>query len=206
MMLEKALTERELSLIAQGGKNMKNGFNNRNGKKVSAGYQNNKKTNSGNRNGACVSKPINVDAIYAKLKTALANRASLQAEYDREWEIIKRRRIDRTEELDRIDRAIGRQTHAVNQLLSELTQYRKTHRAMNLAYDYVSREINRIERIVAHWQNTIREVDAGRSSLISSRGVSHTNTTGLKNYVAKKRQQLAKLKGWKDHLSHYRVA
>lgn len=185
---------------------MKNGFNNRNGKKVSAGYPNNKKTNGGNYNGACMSKTINVDAIYAKLKTALANRAALQAAYDREWEIVKRRRIDRTEELDRIDHAIGKQTHVVNQLLSELTQYRKTHRAMNLAYDYVSREITRIERIVAHWQNTIREVDAGRSFLINSRGVSHTNTTNLKNYVAKKRQQLSKLNGWKSHLSRYRAA
>ena len=41
---------------------MRTSFNNRNGKKVSAGYQNNKKTNGGNRNGACVSKTINVDA------------------------------------------------------------------------------------------------------------------------------------------------
>ena len=184
---------------------MRTSFNYRNGKKVSAGYQNNKKTNGGNRNGACASRTINIDAIYAKLKTALANRVSLQALQDKEWEIVKRG-VDRDAQLDAITDAIGRQTHEVNQLLSKLTQYRKTHRAMNLAYDYVSREITRIERIVAHWQNTIREVDAGRSSLISSRGVSHTNTTNLKNYVAKKRQQLSKLNGWKSHLSHYRVA
>ena len=184
---------------------MRNGFNNRNGKKVSAGYQNNKKTNGGNRNGACVSRTINVDAIYAKLKSALGNRASLQELHDKEWVIIKRG-IDRDAQLDKIDNAIGRQTHKVNKLLSELTQYRKTHRAMNLAYDYVSREITRIERIVSHWQNTIREVDAGRRGLINSHGVSHTNTTNLKNYVAKKRQQLSKLNGWKSHLSHYRVA
>ena len=184
---------------------MRTSFNYRNGKKVSAGRPNNKKTNGGNRNGACVSKTINVDAIYAKLKTALANRASLQALQDKEWEIVKRG-VDRDAQLDSITDAIGRQTHAVNQLLSELTQYRKTHRAMNLAYDYVSREITRIERIVARWQTTIREVDAGRRELINSHGVSHTNTTNLKNYVAKKRQQLSKLNGWKSHLSHYRVA
>ena len=185
---------------------MKNGFNNRNGKKVSAGHQNNKKTNGGNRNGACVSRTINVDAIYAKLKTALANRASLQALHDEEWRIIKSRHVDRNAQLEKIDNAIGGQTHRVNLLLSELTQYRKTHRAMNLAYDYVSREITRLERIVSSKQTLVRDVDCGRTGLINSHGVSHTNTTNLKNYIAKKRQQLSKLKGWKVHLSHYRVA
>ena len=185
---------------------MRNSFNNRNGKKVSAGYQNNKKVNGGKRNGACVSKPINVDAIYVKLKSALENRSSLQAAQDREWDIVKSMGFDRTDELVRIDKAIGNQTHKVNLLLSELTQYRKTHRAMNLAYDYVSREITRIERIVSHWQRIIRDVDAGRSVIVTSRGVSHTNTANAKNYVAKKRQQLSKLNGWKSHLSRYRVA
>ena len=173
-------------------------FNNRNGKKVNQGNQRN--------GGAVTTKRIDVNALYVQLKSVLAKRANLQEAYDREWEIVKSRKLDRHAQLDKIDSAIGAQTHKVNLLINDLCQYRKTHKAMNLAYSYVSREITRIERIVSHWQNVIREVNQGRSYLINSHGVSHTDTTHLENYVAKKRQQLSKLRGWLSFLARYRVA
>ena len=183
---------------------MKNGFNNRNDKKVSAGYQNNRTCGENSGFAQC----INVDAIYSKLKSVLARLAGLEAQYNKVSKIDDDGTIivAQLRKLDRITDALGQKTYQVEQLLDELTKYSETHKAMNLAYDYVSREITRIERIVDMFEGYIREIEAGELSLINSHGVSHTNTTNLKNYVAKKRQQLSKLNGWKSHLSRYRVA
>ena len=180
---------------------MKKNFNKRNGnKKGSAGYQ-----NKGNF-GGFTAKTIDIDAIYTKLKETLSRRARLQNEYDRIWSVVERTHSDRTGELDKVDTAIGRETHQLNQLLSQLCQYRKTHRAMNLAYDSIGREITRIQRIIDKWQSTIYEVDYGNGTLLNSRGVTHTDTTNLKRYVAKKQQQLSKLRSWQNHVARYRVS
>ena len=183
---------------------MKKNFNKRNSnKKGSAGYQ--KKTQGGNQ-GGYTAKRIDVDSIYRKLKASLNRRAQLQTEYDKLWDTIKRTRSDRTAELKRVDTAIGKETHTLNQLLSQLCQYRKTHRAMNLAYDSIGREITRIQRIIDKWQRVIYNVDYRGGSLLNSRGETHTNTSRLKRYVAQKQQQLSKLRSWQSHVARYRVA
>ena len=162
--------------------------------------------NNGRNHGGVTAKRIDVDSIYRQLKAALDRRAKLQEEHDRVWAVVQRNNVSRRAELDRISTKIGEETHKINQLVSQLCQYRKTHRAMNLAYDSIGREITRIERIVEKQKRVIREVDAGRSSLIRSNGVTHCDTTNLKSYVALKQKQLEKLRGWQNHVARYRVA
>ena len=183
---------------------MKKNFNKRNSnKKGSAGYQ---KKAQGSNKGGYTAKSIDVDAIYRKLKASLNHRAQLQEEYDKLWATVKRTRSDKTRELKRVDSAIGKETHQLNQLLSQLCQYRKTHRAMNLAYDSIGHEITRIQRIIDKWQKLIRDVEAGRRSLIDSQGRVVTETATSRRYVAQKQQQLSKLRSWQNHVARYRVA
>lgn len=182
---------------------MKKGFNYKNGKKAFANNQN--KRRNGQKGGVTVQR-IDIDSIYRKLKAALDRRSKLQDEYDRLWAVIKRNNVDRHAELKRVDTAIGKETHELNKLVSQLCQYRKTHRAMNLAYDSIGREMTRTQRIIEKWQRTISEVERGKISLINSRGVTHTNTANVRNYVAHKQQQLNKLRAWQNHVARYRVA
>ena len=76
---------------------------------------------------------------------------------------------------------------------------------MNLAYDYLEKEIDRIQRIIDSKNRIIHDVRMGRTWLINSSGVSHTDPSNLINYVAKKNGQLMKLINWRDYVLKYRV-
>jgi hypothetical protein len=170
-------------------------WNQRTGKKVTT-----KKGASGN-----TWQRIDVDAIYSKMRDAISRRVEYQRQQDAVWARIERTHCNGTRELDEIDRKIGAETHKINCLISELCQYRKTHRAMNLAYTYICKEIERARRTAESNANTVRRVNAGRSVLISSTGTKHTNTTHLAKYVQQKYAQVARLEKWKQYVARYRV-
>ena len=161
-----------------------------------------KKTN--NQNGVRTNS-INVDMIYSQMKSAIERRNEMQERQDKIWARIKRTNSSGHAELCDIDNRIGQATHRVNELISKLCQCRKAHRAMNLAYVYLTKEITRNEKIVTHQEKLIRDVEYGRTRLINSHGVTHTNTTNLRKYVAKKKEQIHKLERWRRHVSYYRV-
>ena len=146
---------------------------------------------------------INIDGLYNQLKNALDQRVKYQGEHDKIWSYIKRTNNNGTQKLDVVDKKIGACTHKINQLIAQLCKYKKTHKAMKLANDYLSKEINRIEKIINSNSTLINNVDRGRNTLISSSGVEHTNTTNLKKYVKLKKEQKAKLVQWKQYVSQY---
>lgn len=149
---------------------------------------------------------IDIDSIYRKLRVAIENRMEYQRRQDELWNKIRRTHGDYSVQMDKIAKKIGQETHNINLQIAELCKYRKTHKAMNMADSYLSSEISRISKIVSSTERKISDVNRGYYGLISSRGVSHTNTYALEQYVAMKRDQMAKLKKWKQHVSQYRVA
>ena len=167
------------------------------------GKNGHKKTNASKRPGA---PRIDVDRIYTQLHKALEQRARLQAEQDKLWSVIKAHHVNRSAEMERITANIGKSTHQINLLLNQLCQCRQAHRAMNLAYGHLSREISRCKAIIAKWQRLAYEVDHGKAGLINSRGVSHNDTTHAKSYYAQKQRQLAQLEKWRSYVSRYTVA
>lgn len=148
-------------------------------------------------------KVIDIDSLYHRLKAALDNRNGYQEAQDNLWKYIKRTRTDNSAEMNRIDDAIGRNTHEINKILNELTQYKKTHKAMNLAYSYLQVEINRIKKIISSWENTVHDVNLGRSSFITASGKNHTSTNDAKTYIRTKKTQLANLEKWLGHVRNY---
>lgn len=149
------------------------------------------------------SKPINIDVLYDKLKHEIDQRVKYQGEHDKIWSYIKRTNNNRTDELDVVDKKIGTCTHNINKLISELCKYKKTHKAMRLANDYLSKEINRVDKIITYNATLVRDVDCGRTSLINSNGRTHTDTTNLKKYVSLKKEQKSKLVNWRKYILQY---
>ena len=146
-----------------------------------------------------------INDIYNLLKEHIGARAVLQDKKNKLWYEIKRYGYDRSEAMDYIDSKIGECTHNINIQIGKLCQFKQSHRAMNLAHDYLTKEISRMEKIINKTSNTINSVKMGRSNLINSRGYYHTDTTNLSNYLTKKRGQLVKLREWLKHVSRYLV-
>lgn len=148
---------------------------------------------------------IDIASIYNQMRKELSERAQLQKEQDSLWSIIKRYNCNRSAQMSQITKKIGNSTHRLNQLINELCKYKKTHKAMNMAHDYIIREIERINKIINSKNKLIRDVNAGYSCLITSTGVTHTNTSDLENYIRLKREQVKKLENWKRSVERYMV-
>ncbi len=161
------------------------------------------KTNRKPFNAGVVGKRIDIESIYRQMQHELAKRKDLQEKQDALWKIIKRNHCNRSAQMDDISRGIGKCTHRLNELISDLCQYKKNHKAMNLAYRYLTGEIERINKIIQHQTNTIYEVDRGYSTLVNDSGYTHTDTSNLRRYVNLKREQVAKLQKWKEVVSRY---
>ena len=74
---------------------------------------------------------------------------------------------------------------------------------MKLANDYLSNEISRMTKIIRSNEETIRLFRCGRATLISATGKQTTDPRTLLEYIDKKKAQLNKMKGWKNHVSRY---
>lgn len=162
-----------------------------------------KKLNKKPFNAGVVAKKINVESIYNQMRQLIARRNSLQEKQQNLWKVIGRNHCDRREEMAKITNEIGQCTHKLNGLINKLCQYRKTHKAMKLACQYLNGEITRINKIINHQANTVNQVERGRWGLIDSSGRSHTDTTSLRNYIKIKKEQVAKLQQWKQVVQKY---
>lgn len=135
---------------------------------------------------------INTYEIGKKLHKHLAERAKIEAEQDRLWADIKKRHINRSAEMDKVDGRIGRNTYAIDKLIGQLIKAGcRSGRAHEMAVGYLKREIARNQRIVAKWERIIREVNRRESRLIDASGVHSYDTTSSKAYVAKKKRKIA---------------
>ena len=148
---------------------------------------------------------IDIESIYHQMQSVITERERLQEEHDNLWIVIKRYHCDRSSQMNKITKKIGNCTYKLNKLISELCQFKKTHKAMNLAHSYLGREITRNLRIIESTKRLVSGVNAGRSCLISSSGVTDTDTYSLENYIKHKKEQVQRLEKWKRAVEKYMV-
>ena len=163
--------------------------------------------NNGNRgrrntNGYNV-QTLELDKIAKELSQIISERNSKLQEQKRMWDIVKAYHTSRRGEIDRIMRRISELTHRANQLVSHLCGYKRSHRAMNIAYSYIEREEVRVGRIINDWRRRVGRVERGEARLVNSRGETSYNTSEPRNYNQQKERQLDKLRRWKQHVAHY---
>lgn len=154
-----------------------------------------------NRSGHTI-KRVDVDRIEHELRKVLANRNSAQRDYDNAWSIIKNKGQGRNQ-LKSAREKIGASTNRLNQLVGQLSKYNKTHRAMNLADNYLTQEIKRNKRIIKSTERTIYEVKNGISVLIDSYGNQTTDYASLEKYIRSKRNQITRLQSWQRTIKKY---
>lgn len=150
-------------------------------------------------------QPINIDALYNSLRANISNRNQLQERMRNLWSVIKKTHGDHSSEMKSITERIGNTTHKINELISRLCQYKKTHKAMNLAFNFLKTEIERINNIVRRKERDVRDVESGRARWINSTGKAHTNSSNMREYINKKVKQRDKLQNWLNYVSRYSV-
>ena len=144
---------------------------------------------------------VNTAALGRELNKHMAERAKLQEEQDRLWEVIKHGH-NRRAQMDAITNKIGKNTYAVDRLISQLARSGiRSGQVCTMAIGYLKSEIARNQRIVAHWEKTIREVESGRSCLVRSTGVEHRDTSNVRKYVAQKKRKIAEAQRYLSTLS-----
>ena len=74
---------------------------------------------------------------------------------------------------------------------------------MNLAINYINKEIVRVNGIIDYQKKVINDVKRGRCGLVNEYGIQHTNTHELEEYVDLKKSQVNKLINWKIALNGY---
>lgn len=139
------------------------------------------------------------------MRATISQRAKAQERQRELWGIIKRTESNRSKEMEAITKQIGDATHKLNYLITQLCQYKRTHKAMNLAYQYIKKEIDRIDGIIRGKERAIYLVSIGQKCWITDEGVSHTDSTNMRKYVELKRNQRNKLQNWLNYVSRYLV-
>ncbi len=163
----------------------------------------NHKGNKNYRN--TTARRIDIDAIYNALRAAIKNRNRWQEEQRKLWSIIKKTKANHKNEMDAIGRHIGEETHKINCLISQLCQYKRTHKAMNLAYEYLKREIERLNEIIKRRREYAELVRAGKAYYQLDDGTMSTNPNTDREYINQKMAQRSKLQNWLNYVSRYLV-
>ena len=164
-----------------------------------------KKTNKKQTNKGLGNAKVDVEKIYKQMQEAIRQRNALQKQMYNLWDVIKSHHCNREAQMTKVTRDIGNMTHRLNGLINELCRYNKTHRAMNLAYEFINSEITRTTKIISSRERSIWRTEAGLQCLIRDTGVTTTDTSELRDYVAKKKAQVQKLQTWKEHVQRYMV-
>jgi|SRR5690554_771782 len=166
---------------------------------------NKKKRGTNNKRKVVVTKRIDINSLHNRLTDAIGKRIQWQEKQDELWKYIKRTNNDRRTEMSKIDSEIGKNTYEINTILNELTKYKKTHNAMNIANNYLNSEIERTNKIIDKWENTVDDVERGNMILIKADGTEDTNTKSSIRYIKKKRRQLNNYIKWRDYVKRYLV-
>ena len=146
---------------------------------------------------------INLDSIYKDMNNLYQKRTQLQMKQKNIWKEVSKRKNDKSNQIANINKEIGTCTYKINSLINNLLQYKKTHKAMNLAYKYLNGEINRIENIIKSKKKTIKNVECGKEIAITPTGKMTTNTSELRSYVKQKEITRDKLMKCKIHVEKY---
>ena len=130
--------------------------------------------------------------IYFELKSALNTRHQLDEEKERRWRMVKSG-IAQKHEIESIDRRIGAQTHTIDGIIAKLARDKRDRAAVNLALQYLRVERSRVDGIIRSWQRLVNRVDNGRTTLINSSGIVHTDTRNSKDYIKSRQRRLARI-------------
>lgn len=110
---------------------------------------------------------------------------------------------DHNDEMDEITSKIDLITNELNTLINELCQYKKTDKVMNLAYSYISNELERTKNIIDLTNRKITSIECGLSLLINFSAETFNDTSELKNYVREMEEHYDELNQWKMHVEKY---
>lgn len=147
---------------------------------------------------------IPIDTLYNRLRSAIETRVSWQDKQKELWVVIKRNNVNRSSEMNRIDKYIGDSTYEIDKLLGELTKHRQRHNAMKLAYNYLTNEMERVSKIYYNRKEAMQKVDRGQSRWIHSDGsISYTNDKSTYNYIEKLENRWSRLNEWRKHVENY---
>ncbi|MGI6781384.1 MAG: hypothetical protein ACOX56_00890 [Acholeplasmataceae bacterium] len=135
---------------------------------------------------------VDINSIYKDLWWTIGKRNNYQEEYDRNWSLVHRG-YNRRYEIDQVSRKIGETTYRIDKLIAELTKHRKIHRAMNLAHDYLTKEIERTQLIIDKQERIRDKVRWGFSNYILSDGTRYYDSELMTNYISKKYKRLKKI-------------
>jgi len=160
-------------------------------------------SNNQNNKKGVTTRTIDINDIYDEMKAAISKRVYYQKQQEILAKKVKRSGVSMSKQIDDVMVNIGKCTHKINCLISKLCKYRKTHKAMKLAYDYLGNEIDRINNIIVKQNELIFDVKSGKSAVINSFGVMSTDISSLIKYISNKEKQLKKLEAWKNYVSNY---
>ena len=150
-------------------------------------------------------KAKDINTIYRELKDNCVKRVIYIKKQKELWSYIHVTHNNCSNQMKAINKKIGYYTHAINGLISELCKYNKTHKAMNIAYDYIVKEIKRAENIIARNEDTIYRTKLGLITLVCDDGKRTNDYYPLVTYVNQKKDMVSKLRKWLNHVSRYRV-
>lgn len=148
-------------------------------------------------------KTVNLDTIYNNMNSLYQKRTQLQERQKNLWKEIGKTKCNKSTQMNKINNEIGTCTYKINNLINELLQFKKTHKAMNLAYKYLNGEITRTDKIIESKKKSIKNIECGKEIAITSTGKMTTNTKELRTYVKQKEETRNKLMKCKNHVEKY---
>lgn len=148
---------------------------------------------------------LDINFIYNRLNTLISKRINYQNARNSYFDQVKRG-ATRVYEIKKVSENIGKMTYEIDKLIGELTKHKKYHKAMNLAYTYLTRELKRTNNIVIGQKNHQHKVRQGYGHhyIFSDGRVSYDPNT-MNNYIYKKEQRINKLNNWLQYISNYLV-
>ncbi len=131
-----------------------------------------------------------IERVNYEIKNNIEIRKKFLSAQDALWDVIKKNKENRRDEMDEITDKIGYSTGQIDAAVSELKKYFVVHRAFDLAVSYLDLEIERCRGIINYTKFLIKSVNEGKCNLISSEGKIGTDCSGLEKYVCKKTKRL----------------
>ena len=148
---------------------------------------------------------ININEIYNKMNYKLKEKVIFEQKKKDLCELMIMTNEDHNDEMDEITSKVDLITNELNTLINELCQYKKTDKVMNLAYSYISNELERTKNIIDLTNRKITSIECGLSLLINFSAETFNDTSELKNYVREMEEHYDELNQWKMHVAKYLI-
>ena len=157
------------------------------------------------RNNNVINGLNTIDTIRIELIGLTKEREIRLDKSRKEWETVKKERQDRAKEIDGLYDEVKVFTHKINILISSLVDnYTGESEAMDLAEEYLLKEIERNEGIEAYRMYVREQVRQGRSCYVYANAETTSNSEADTNYIEHKTAQIKALQEKIDKLREAR--